>query len=202
MSLTPAPNHRATPVTIYGTDGAESLGGVYNTTLPTLTNGQHGDLQVGARGALLVQLQATDSTSAPYSSDTADAIATSATANKIQVRTHPFIFNGTTWDRLRTPNTFKPLDVSAATAEATIWTPAAGKKFRLMGFILATGVASTLTFKDNTGGTTIFVARAAADTPLVVNLGNGILSGAADRVLTVTRGTSATLVGTVFGTEE
>jgi hypothetical protein len=104
---------------------------------------------------------------------------------------------------LRTPTVFKVVALSAGTAETTIWTPTAGKKFRLMGFILTCGAASTLTFKDNTAGTTIFAARGGTDVPISVpNLGNGILSGAADRVLTVTRGTSCTLDGVVWGVEE
>src|SRR5690348_2833412 len=66
-------------------------------------------------------------------------------------------YNGATWDRLRAPNTFKTVALTAATTETTIWTPASGKKFRLMGFILTPGAATSLTFKDNTSGTTIFV---------------------------------------------
>lgn len=113
------------------------------------------------------------------------------------------LFNGATWDRQRTPSVFKTVSLGAGTTETTIWTPAAGKKFRLMGFLLTVGAASTLTFKDNTAGATIFIARGTADQPISVpSLGNGLLSGAADRVLTVTRGTSATLDGVVWGTEE
>lgn len=111
-------------------------------------------------------------------------------------------YNGATWDRDRTPIVFKPIALTAATAETTIWTPTSGKKFRLMGFTLTCGAGSTLTFKDNTGGTTVFAARGGTDVPISVQLGNGILSGAINRVLTVTRGTSATLDGTVWGTEE
>lgn len=107
------------------------------------------------------------------------------------------------WDRERTPNVFKVVALAAATAETTIWTPTSGKKFRLMGFILTCGAASTLTFKDNTTGTTIFAARGATDTPISpAAMGNGILSAAANNVLTVTRGTSCTLDGVVWGTEE
>jgi hypothetical protein len=114
-------------------------------------------------------------------------------------------FNGTTWDRVRTPNVFKTVSLGAGTTETTIWTPTSGKKFRLMGFILTPGAATTLTFKDNTAGTTIFVTRGTTDVAIIVPavaLGNGILSGAADRVLTVTRGTSSTLDGVLIGTEE
>lgn len=114
-------------------------------------------------------------------------------------------YNGATWDRQRSPNVFKTVALGAGTTETTIWTPASGKKFRLLGFILTPGAATSLTFKDNTAGTTIFVTRGTTDTPIIVPagaLGNGILSGAVDRVLTVTRGTSATLDGVVWGTEE
>jgi hypothetical protein len=114
-----------------------------------------------------------------------------------------FLYNGVGWDRRRAPNVFKVVALGAATAEATIWTPTTGKKFRLMGFLLTCGAASTLTFKDNTAGTTIFVARGTTDTPIMAaGMGNGILSAAANNVLTVTRGTSCTLDGVVWGTEE
>jgi HAMP domain-containing protein len=114
----------------------------------------------------------------------------------------PSAFNGATWDRLRTPTVFKVVALGAGTTETTIWTPTTGKRFRLMGYHLTTGAASTLTFKDNTAGTTIFASRGGTDVPQRVELGNGILSGAINRVLTVTRGTSATLDGVVWGTEE
>lgn len=132
----------------------------------------------------------------------ADAIVATAPNEALDF---PMIFNGATWDRLRTPSVFKVVALGAGTTETTIWTPAAGKRFRLQGFVLTAGAASTLTFKDNTGGTTIFAARGGLDVPIVLGaaqIGNGILSGAINRVLTVTRGTSATLDGVVWGTEE
>lgn len=113
------------------------------------------------------------------------------------------VFNGVTFDRGRTPSVVKAVSAAAATAEATFWTPASGKKFRLQRLILTVGAQSILTFKDNTAGSTILVLEPAANTPLIVDLGAlGILSGAADRVLTITRGTSATLNGFLAGTEE
>lgn len=121
---------------------------------------------------------------------------------------HTYLYNGTGnstgYDRQRGATVFKPISLTAATAETTIWTPTAGKKFRLMGYILTTGAASTLTFKDGTGGTTIFISRGTTDQPQLFQPSqtNGILSAAANNLLTVTRGTSATLDGTVWGTEE
>lgn len=112
-------------------------------------------------------------------------------------------YTGTELIPIRTPTTFKVIDLGAGTTETTIWTPTTGKKFRLMGFLLTCGAASKLTFKDNTAGSTIFAAEVAAGVPCTPSgLGNGILSAAINNVLTVTRGTSGTLVGVVWGTEE
>lgn len=124
--------------------------------------------------------------------------------NALMVNGRSFLYDATTndWERERAITVFKPIDLVAGTTETTIWTPAASRKFRLMGFILTCAAASTLTFKDNTAGTTIFVARGGIDIPIQVDLGSGILSGAANRVLTVTRGTSTALSGTLWGTEE
>ncbi len=134
-----------------------------------------------------------------YTKTPADAISPAA---PIEMLPYLHAYNGATWDRLRTPTVFKVVALSAATAETTIWTPTTGKKFRLMGFVLTPGAASTLTFKDNTAGSTIFAARGTTDQAISLDLGNGILSGAINRVLTVTRGTSATLDGVVWGVEE
>lgn len=112
-------------------------------------------------------------------------------------------FNGSSMVMARTPDVFKPVALTAATAEVTLWTPASGKKFRLQRLILTVGAQTVLTFKDNTAGPTILALELAANTPFTLDLGAlGILSGAADRVLTVTRSNSATLNGFVAGTEE
>lgn len=108
-----------------------------------------------------------------------------------------------TFDRVRTPAKFTTFSLGIATAETTIWTPAAGKKFRLMGGIITATVATVLTFKDNTAGTTIFVLSMNAGVPFDISgMGNGILSAAANNVLTVTRSVASALDGTLFGTEE
>jgi len=113
-------------------------------------------------------------------------------------------YNGATWDRERVPTVFTTFDLSAATAETTLWTPTSGKKFRFMGFLVFTGATSTkLTFKDNTAGSTILIHGLPGGWMIQVDLGSkGILSAAANNVLTVTRSGSTTLSGTVYGTEE
>jgi hypothetical protein len=132
----------------------------------------------------------------------ADAMAAASLAGFPGILFAP-VFNGATFDRPRTAKVFKAVAAGAATAEATFWTPASGKKFRLLRLVLTVSAQSILTFKDNTGGTTILVLELAANTPLSVDLGAlGILSATADNVLTITRGTSATLNGFLAGTEE
>lgn len=106
-------------------------------------------------------------------------------------------------EKLRTPIVFKSFDLVTATAETTLWTPAAGKKFRLMGLILTTSAVTTLKFRDGTGGTIVFQIGSGANVPLnPCDMGNGILSALANNLLTVTRSITAVLVGTVWGTEE
>ncbi len=77
------------------------VGARYNSTLPTFTNGQRGDLQVGTRGSLNVQLKLNDSATAFTSfSSGSDALANTS-LNGLNVQAFNVVFNGTTWDRLR-----------------------------------------------------------------------------------------------------
>ena len=100
-------------------------------------------------------------------------------------------------------NVFKTLSAVNTNAEITIWTPAAGKKFRLMGILVTTTVAGNLLFKDNTAGTTIFIVPAMiGGAPTYISLGNGILSATAGNVLTCTGAAASTTSGTVWGVEE
>jgi hypothetical protein len=118
--------------------------------------------------------------------------------------TLPLEFNGTTWDRPRVPSVFKDLASVAITTIATVWTPAGGKKFRLMGGSFSVSGACSVLFEDNSAGTTIVrTPLLVANTPYSLTLGNGILSGAANRVLKATASTgTVTIVGHLYGTEE
>jgi hypothetical protein len=114
-------------------------------------------------------------------------------------------WNGATWDVLRTANKFVSLAAVAIGAEATLWTPAAGKKFRLMGGLVSIGTAAgNVTIRDGTALATILVLpKAGLDTPFALPpMGNGILSGAANRLLTGQGVATATISGFLFGTEE
>ena len=120
-------------------------------------------------------------------------------------QTYPVVFTGQTIDRARSPGKFIALNGTSVASEATIWTPASGRKFRLMGFCLTSGtVGGNVVLKDNTAGTTIMVLPfgAAASTLTSPVMGNGILSAAINNVLTATGAATQTLSGFIFGTEE
>lgn len=74
------------------------VAGVYNTTPPTLTNGQRGDLQVGNRGTLNVQLVDGNGTNLSTVSNTADA---GNLTNAFKVQSLSKLYNGTTSDLQR-----------------------------------------------------------------------------------------------------
>jgi hypothetical protein len=119
---------------------------------------------------------------------------------------YPLAWNGQTISTARSPGKFINLASVAVNAETTLWTPPAGKRFRLMGYQLtATGAAGNVVLKDNTAGTTIpltLAFGAIGSTITSPPFGNGFLSAAAGNVLTATGQASQVLSGYLFGTEE
>lgn len=130
------------------------------------------------------------------------------TGTQLALQVYQDVYNGLTWDRLRTPNVFKSL-TTAAVGPTALWTPGAGKKFRLMRFkidvssnaIAAAGAGKIIALLDNATNMnldhSVFVpAAAVAVTPLLstgwIDLGNGILSAAANNPLNVTLSTALT----------
>lgn len=118
-----------------------------------------------------------------------------------------YVFTAPNWEEQRSPSVFKPFASTAITAGtgATIWTPAAGKKFRVMGVSISTSVAGQLLFGDNLVGTVIArsptLAAGAAWQLGAADMGNGILSAAANNVLKLD-GPTGNVMGMVWGTEE
>jgi hypothetical protein len=107
---------------------------------------------------------------------------------------------------LRTPAVFKHFASTAITAGAgmTVWTPASGKKFRLMGYCISSSVAGQLIFGDNAVGTVIARSPAVAAAGIAQDggsWGNGILSAAKDNVLKLD-GPTGNVAGMVWGIEE
>lgn len=178
------------------------VGGRYNVTQPTLADGNRGDLQLGSRGALRVELTAPSSTAVVGVGAAADA----SNSTGLAVNANQLGYNGATWDRLRTPLVFKLISalVIVAGVPQAIWTPGAGKKFRLMGYALAGSVDSVLLLKDAAteiapGRVTI---KAANGTQINPPIGNGVLSAVANNALNLDATVGSTVSGYVFGTEE
>lgn len=74
------------------------VGGRFNTTAPTLTDGQRGDAQLTSRAELLVSIS-TGGIGTTTGANTADGI--SANQGSLNVRAFGYAFNGTSMDRLR-----------------------------------------------------------------------------------------------------
>ena len=120
---------------------------------------------------------------------------------------HGFAFNGATWDRIRTPNVFKPFSVTVASLGTgqTVWTPASNKRFRLLGFAVTSDKAAQVNFKDGSVATIFSTPAVVAATPFGVSgIGNGMLSASANNLLAldVSASVPVVLTGTVWGTEE
>lgn len=110
------------------------------------------------------------------------------------------------WRFQRAPVIFKNLASTAVVAGTgiTVWTPGAGKKFRLMGWLLSLSVAGQIIFGDNAIATIIARTEtiAAAGVSKLENMGLGLLSAAANNVLKIDVTANGNIAGMVWGTEE
>lgn len=101
------------------------------------------------------------------------------------------------------PNVWKVVAVAVTAGVAqTVWTPAAGKKFRLMGYSLSCTVATTMVLFD--GATQVLRTGAVLAGTSIVSppMGEGYASLAADNVLGIDVLNSGTVQGFVCGIEE
>lgn len=182
------------------------VGGVYKSTQPTYTDGQIAQFQADSRGNQSIAVRDADGTSGANVVGLNDSVSTSK--NGLATGAFESRFNGASWDRSRTPTTFKVVAAVAASAGtgATVWTPTTGKKFRLMGYSLSTTANASLIFCDNAAANPIFrtplLAASGSHGLGAADMGNGILSGTANNVLKVDASATTVITGTVWGTEE
>jgi len=102
-----------------------------------------------------------------------------------------------------TPSKYVDMSAITITTIATVWDPAAGKKFRLMGGCISVSAAASVLFEDNAASTTVFrTPKLLADTPYNFDLGNGVVSTTVDNVLKGTSSAAAAISGTLYGIEE
>lgn len=180
------------------------VGGKYNVTPPTLANAQRGDVQLDPRGYTRVTAPSSGALTVGVQTDT-DASGVSNTV--LRVAADVLLHTGSDLDRARTPSVFKPVAVTAIIAGtgATIWTPAAGKKFRVMGIAFSSSAAGQLILGDNLAATVIARSPTLAAGGIWMlgasYLGNGILSALVNNVLKID-GPTGNVAGMVWGTEE
>lgn len=95
------------------------IGGVYNSTPPTFTTGQRGDLQIGTRGSLSVQ-QALPNSAGLVTTQVNGADALSNSYNTYLGTSMNMLFNGATWDRAsgNTSGQFVQGNIAAATTDS------------------------------------------------------------------------------------
>ncbi len=108
-------------------------------------------------------------------------------------------------ERQRTPTVFKVLAEVAVTAgtPVSVWTPAAGKKFRIMGWFLTMSVSGAILIEDSTGVSVLRNPKSAANQPSAAPpMGNGYLSTAANNQVFVDVTATGAVSGVIFGTEE
>jgi hypothetical protein len=202
--------------------------GTVGNAAPTYAAGDNDALSLTTGGALRV---ATAGTATTPDGVTVVSPINSTAANSNPIATGIWVStnnpaSGTGFVAQRTPAIFKTASVPAtASGNTAVWTPTSGKKFRLMRFqITAQGLSATaatiltISFQDATTainiGTYDVLLPAAANlqagittVSAWVDLGNGVLSAAANNVLnanisaTVT-GATGTFRVNACGTEE
>lgn len=112
---------------------------------------------------------------------------------------------GGNFDRQRGPNVFKTIAAVAVTqgTPVAVWTPAGGKKFRVMGFMLSSSVAGSVILKDGAATEIIRTPLMGAAVGLASPpMGNGYLSTTANNTLQVDVTATGTVSGFVYGIEE
>lgn len=141
------------------------VGGVNNTTLPTLTNGQRGDAQLGTRGAQLTTLMVSNSvTPISVAVSNVDGVTAGSVGSRFETTALTYGFNGTSFDRLRTSTVGTGvLQVSPENSYAHITTNATtvvkGSAGILRSIVINTkGVTNTATVYDNTAGSGTVIA--------------------------------------------
>jgi hypothetical protein len=107
------------------------VGGVYNVTQPTLSDGQRGNVQLTARGEVLTAIGYVGSIASIVTGIGVDA---SGSVNGLNTYARPMVFNGTTWDRAKKPGSTNRLLSAAATTNATSVKTSAADLFRARGY--------------------------------------------------------------------
>ncbi len=143
-----------------------------------------------------------------------DAVPSQATGQQ-SVVAQLYGYNGASFDRVRVANVYNTV-VATAAGSTTVWTPAAGKKFRLMGYTISIAGTASATgvqvIKLEDGATviknhlaTVDITTPVGDSQIGADLGQGQLSAVANNVLNINLSEAMATGGVavnVWGTEE
>ena len=126
------------------------------------------------------------------------AVVSSGSNDLIRFVTVGFGFNGASWDRIRVANVYKPFSVQVPVANTKLWDPAPGKKFRLMGCVLASVAGGQIELLDE--ATPFLKVGVVAGVSVSYDLGQGYLSLAVGNAVYINAPDDA--YGLLWGTEE
>lgn len=115
------------------------VAGVYRSTFPTLTDGQRGDLLLGSRAALAVQIHSANSTGV-VGTTTVNSDAVSSASQAINALAFNYVWDGTANTRLRLAISTARLVSAANSVNATVVKAGAGNIFRIAGYNAAAAV--------------------------------------------------------------
>lgn len=159
------------------------IGGKYLASYPAAyTDGNRGDLQIGTRGSLRVQLEANNQNT-PIGSvgDNADAVAAVSALNNLRVQSRGTLFNGSTWDRAFTCPSSATVSVTAA-ATTQIVALGASQVIRVCSFVITSSATGTAKFVYGTGSNCVTspsdltaAFTMATATPVAISAGNNSL---------------------------
>lgn len=144
------------------------VGAIYESTLPTYTTGQRGNIHLDSRGAIRAKIIGATATGADGLTNTL-AYATQAATDTTQsgFAVTPFMFNGSTWDRAFTCPSTATVSVTAGnTTEIVALT--ASQIIRVCSFAVSMSAAGTAKFVYGTGTN---CGTGQADITAAINLG-------------------------------
>lgn len=130
-------------------------------------------------------------------------------ANLAVVSTLQGYVGSSAWDRLRLANIYKTLSRAsiAAAGNSTIWTPAAGKKPRLMGGIITVSAAFIGSIRFGTAGSGVVKIPLETSSALTIMIGpmdNGLIATNANDVIEVNNASAGavSVAAVLWGLEE
>lgn len=181
------------------------IGGKYNAARPTYADGQRGDAQLSNKGALAVMVEDSSGNSTT-TAQVADGISLDGNRGLLVIGAG-YAYNGALWAKRRISNIFKnraDASITAATP-ATIWTPTAGKKVRVLKGQLSAAVAGQITIVNKTAANAILLEspKLAAGGIWDFDLGEGgILAASANDVIGIDVTVTGNVGGWIGGVEE